>query len=615
MRAFEADPEAVYAVVGRFFHALARAGVRHVVVSPGSRSTPLAITARHVPGLRTWVDLDERAAAFFALGLAKASGVPAVLVCTSGTAAANYLPAIVEAHYARVPMIVATADRPPERRDWGVGQTIEQVGLYGGYTRWAVDLPVPTAGDDAGRHAVQTAARAVATATGRPAGAVHLHWPVREPLPPPEGRLSVILEAAGCAATPPRTTTAVAVAASEDVEALAGWARETARGVVCAGPMDADPILADAIGAFARASGWPVLCDPASNLRAGVDPGRSPLLDAGDVLTRATGFAEAHRPEIVLRLGDLSVSKAQRLWIEAAAPREIVWLDEGGQWGEPSHLATRVLRGGAASLLSGAAAALQSSPGLRERAWARAPEAANARARSALRSTLERADRFSGLAVAEVVARVAPPDAALFAANSMSIRWLDLAFAARAAPLRVFASRGAAGIDGLSSTALGVAAESGRPTLLLTGDLAFLHDLSGLLLAVRERIPLTLVVVDDDGGGIFSMLPVATQGEAVAFDELFHTPHGVDLGRVAGLFGLDGHRATDRASLEAALTASLAHDGVSIVHVPGDARENVARFRATLAAARDAVEAGPAADAPDAGPRGATSGPAAGAGA
>lgn len=596
MPAFEADPEAVYAVAGRFFGALAAAGVEHVVVSPGSRSTPLAISARHVPGLRTWIDLDERAAAFFALGLAKASGRPAVLICTSGTAAANYLPAVVEAHYARVPMILATADRPPERRDWGVGQTIEQVGLYGRYARWAVDLPVPEAGVGALRHAEQTAARAFATARGRPAGAVHLNWPLREPLPPPAGRLDAILEASREGMNVAHTRTAHAIARSEDVSWLARAARDTERGVLCVGPMDEDPVLADAIAGFAAASGWPALCDPASNLRAGGDPKRAPLLDAGDALTRAPGFAGAHAPDVVVRIGDLSVSKAQRLWIEAAAPREVVWLDEGGQWGDPSLVATRVLRGGAASLLTGASAALtgpDADGSLRGRTWCSDFEAANARARAAIDAHARRERDFDGLAVAAAVARRAPAGSQLFAANSMSIRWLDLAFARREAPLRVFSSRGAAGIDGLNSTALGVAAAEDRPTILLSGDLAFLHDLSGLLLARRERIPLTVVVVDDDGGGIFSMLPVASQGDAVAFDELFQTPHGIELAKVSALFGFDHHRATGVEALEAALDHAFAHDGVSIVHVPVEAATNMARYRAAVAAARDAVEVQP----------------------
>jgi len=592
--AFEADPGAVYGFTGRFFNALRAAGVAHAVVSPGSRSTPLAITARSTPGLRTWVELDERAAAFFALGLAKASGRPALLVCTSGTAAANYLPAVIEAHYARVPMILATSDRPAERRDWGAGQTIEQVGLYGRYARWAAEVPIPEVGEDAARFASQLAARAVEEASATPAGAVHLNWPFREPLAPPVGALSSLLESGSEAPAGPAFAHAQSFAASEDVAALADCARTQERGVICAGPMDASPALRSAVVSFAEASGWPVLADPASNLRAGPLAGSAGVLDAGDLLTRAPVWSAAHRPEVVIRLGETPISKAQRIWLEDAEPETVWWLDEGGSWGEPSHRATRVLRGVAASLLAGAATELErvsrSAP-LRERVWFRDFEAANSVARVVVGRRVEGGEGLCGLSVASAVARLAPSDSQLFAANSMSVRLLDLAFTNRASPLRVLVSRGASGIDGLTSTALGSAAAAGTPTLLLTGDLAFLHDLSGLLLAKRESIPLTIVVLDDDGGGIFSMLPVARQGEEVHFEELFRTPHGLDLSRVAPLFDLDAHRVSDRTSLEVALGQALSTPGVSIIHAPVDPGTNEASFRAALAAGREAIDA------------------------
>lgn len=594
MGAFVADPAAVYAFVGRFFAALREAGARHVVVSPGSRSTPLAISARHTEGLRIWVELDERAAGFFALGLARATRRPAVLVCTSGTAAANYLPAVVEAHHARVPLIVATSDRPPEWRDWGAGQTIEQVGLYGRHPRWATDVVVPTEGEDARRHAAQLGARAFAAATGPAAGPVHLNWPLREPLPPPSGQLGALLAEASRDLRAPRFTRADAAPRREDVDELVALAREHERGVVCAGPMEAGPALRSAVAGFAAAAGWPVLADPAANLRAGPEAMAGPILDAGDALTRATAFTEAHRPSAVLRLGDPPVSKAQRLWLEASEPDAVVWLDQGGQWGEPSHRASRVIAGDAAALLDAATAALsspRSASRLRERAWCRAFEAANERARKVLDEHTRADERFGGLAVAAAVARLAPPGAQLFASNSLSIRLLDLAFARRPDPLRVHCNRGASGIDGITSTALGTAAAEGTPTLLLTGDLAFLHDLSGLLLTRRERIPLTIVVIDDDGGGIFSMLPIAGQGDAVAFHELFHTPHGLDLARVAAAFELDYARAGDLATLTSAITRGLANDGVSIVHVPVEADAHLARFRGAIAAARERVDA------------------------
>ena len=592
------DPEAVYAFVGSFFRALRESGVEHVVVSPGSRSTPLAIVAHRTPGLRTWIELDERAAAFFALGLGKASGRPALLVCTSGTAAANYFPAVIEAHYSRVPLLVATADRPPELRDWGAGQTIDQPGLYGRYPRWSVEVPVPGAGEDARRYATQLAGRAVEIAASQPAGAVHLNWPLREGLAPAPGTLDAILSSLDARASVPRVarfTHARSVAADDDLRELVELVRTRERGVLCCGPMDADPTLQRAIARFSAAAGWPALSDPASNLRSDCDPTGAPLLDRGDILTRTKVFLERMRPDVVLRIGGTPVSKAQRLWIEAAEPAAIYWLDEGGHWGEPSHRVTRVIRGGSQSLLESAAEELCRSPHegpYRERGWCRAFEASNQAAGKAIDDAVLAEQGWSGLAVAATVARVAPAAAQLFASNSMSIRLLDLAMAKRKSALRVLCSRGASGIDGVTSTALGAAAASSGPTLLLTGDLAFLHDLGGLLLARREAIPLTIIVIDDNGGGIFSFLPIAAQAEDVAFDELFRTPHQVDLARVAALFELDYCVANGIGELESAIADAVGRPGVSIVHVPIEASVNEARFRRAVATACEAVEAG-----------------------
>jgi 2-succinyl-5-enolpyruvyl-6-hydroxy-3-cyclohexene-1-carboxylate synthase len=594
-REFSADPAEVYSFVGRFFDSLRAAGVEHVVISPGSRSTPLSITADRNIGLRTWIELDERSAGFFALGLARATRRPAVLICTSGTAAANYLPVIVEAHYSRVPLIVLTADRPPELRDWGAGQTIEQAGIYGRYPRWTVEVPVPTAGGNAIRYAGQLGARAVEMAIGAPAGlpagpggVVHLNWPLREPLAPSiesasetESTLSeeVIRFTRGRVAAEPA-----------DVRELVALVRSHERGVICSGPMDAEPELVEAIAGFACASGWPVLADPASQLRSADRSMGAAILDMGDALTRAPGFAAKRRPEVVLRIGDTPVSKAQQLWIESTEPDSVWWLDEGGHWGEPSHRATRVIRGGGASLLALATAELEDHVG-RDSAWCRSLEELNTTARKVMSDVVHRKDAWSGLSVAAAICRRMPSGSLLFTSNSMSIRLLDLAFANRSGRLRTLCNRGASGIDGITSTALGIAAAACRPTLLLTGDLAFLHDLGGLLLARHESIPLTIVVLDDNGGGIFSFLPVASQQEAVGFDRLFRTPHDLDLSRAAALFELEYRLVESEADLESALDQALERPVVSIVHVRVDASDNESRFRECVARVCEAVDA------------------------
>lgn len=610
--AFRADPDAVYAYVARFFTGLADAGVEHVVVSPGSRSTPLAIAAELCGRLRTWIQLDERAAGFFALGLAKASGRPAVLVCTSGTAAANYLPAIVEAHHARVALIVATADRPSELRDFGAGQTIEQTGLYGHHARWRVEVPIAAAGREALQHATLLAARAVEQAVARPAGAVHLNWPLRQPLAPTPTALAALF--AGVSGSPDgavqRPTAATAdgsaraaaaicglrfsraepTAGARDIDELASLVAGCARGVICAGPMTADDRLAAAIARFATRAGWPLLADPASSLRCGPWVDGSLVLATGDLLSRAPGFGADHRPQVVVRIGDAPVSKAQRLWLEAAMPDAVWWLDEGGQWGEPSRQATRVVRGGASSLLEAVAERL---PAARDggQSWPASFSAASRRGSAALDQSLAEPGSFGGLAVARAVARAMPAGSPLFVSNSMPIRLLDLALACRREPLLVFCNRGASGIDGVTSTALGVAAASDRPGVLFTGDLAFLHDLSGLLLARREAIALAIVVLDDGGGGIFSFLPIAEQGEAVAFERLFRTPHGIDLARAAALFEIAYHAVGSGPELEAALALARSRPGVSLIHARVDPAQSTARLRAAVGRAVAAIDA------------------------
>lgn len=593
--AFSANPDEVYSFLGHFFDALCVGGVEHVVISPGSRSTPLSITADRNRGLRTWVELDERSAGFFALGLAKATRRPVALICTSGTAAANYLPAIVEAYYARVPLIVLTADRPAELRDWGAGQTIEQSGIFGSYPCWSVEVPIPSAAPDALRYAKQLGSRAAEKAVGTPAGAVHLNWPFREPLAPntpfaSPAKFSSEGETTDAAATI-RFSKGRIEAEPADIRELVALVRCHERGVVCCGPMDAEPEFVLAISAFARAAGWPVFADPASQLRSVDAMEGAAILDMGDALARSSGFTAHMKPEIVLRIGDAPVSKAQRLWIESAMPGSIWWLDEGGQWGEPSHRATRVIRGGGTSLLNQAAVELADHVG-RGSTWCRSLEDLNATARKVMADAILFEDAWSGLSVASTVCQRMPAESLLFVSNSMPIRLLDLAYSNRPNPPRVLCNRGASGIDGVTSTALGVAAAMNRPTLLFTGDLAFLHDLGGLLLARRESIPLTIVVFDDNGGGIFSFLPLATQPEEVGFERLFRTPHDLDLARVAELFELNYCLAESVAELGSVLDEALSRPVVSIIHVRLPALANENRFRECVNRVCEAVDQG-----------------------
>ena len=599
-----------------FFDELGRSGARHVCVSPGSRSTPLTVAAFLEPSLRCWSLLDERGAGYFALGLAKASGRPVALICTSGTAAANYLPAVVEAHYARVPLLLLTADRPGELRGWGAGQTIDQMGLYGRHVRTFVEVPVPPAGGGEywSRYARGLAARAVADAGGPPAGPVHLNWPLREPLEP----TAAAFESTRCArtgaddqvtqgeSTKVRGATIDSGIAAEDLAVkethsgglparaqldetllalLANRVASCERGVIACGPMPLRPALAEAVAALAERSAWPILADPISGLRCGPHCGRAPVIGSADFLLRDPRFCAAHAPQIVLRLGDTPTSKALRLWLEAGPPDEFWLVDAEGGWREPSQLMSRVLRCDPEGLCRALAEIV---PPRGESAWLRAFVGADGRATRVLAESIAGESALREPRAVREVARGLPGNALLYVANSMPVRDLDAFLPADEKNLRILANRGASGIDGLISSALGAAAAGVGPVALLVGDLAFLHDLGGLLAARRQALPLVIVLLDNDGGGIFSHLPIAERGEAVGFERFFRVPHGLDLEPVGALFGVGYERVLDWHGFRAALARALEAAGTTILHLKIDRDANLAHFRDLVCRVADA---------------------------
>jgi 2-succinyl-5-enolpyruvyl-6-hydroxy-3-cyclohexene-1-carboxylate synthase len=579
-----------YVYTRRFFQALSEGGLRHVCISPGSRSAPLAVSADWQPELTTWVHIDERCSAFFALGLARASGEPVALVCTSGTAAANYLPAVVEANHARIPLILLTADRPPELRDWDAGQTIDQLKLYGSQVRWFSELPIADGGTPRLRHAASVAARALAEArghTGAP-GPVHLNWPLREPLEPSATDLSGRSSARDSAGRVGfEAVRPAAPAAEATIDSLLALARSESRGLIVCGPLDAGQGEADALCALAEATGWPLVADPASNVRAGSHVNTSsPVIATGDFLARCGGFAKAHAPDVVVRFGSTPTSKALRLWLERHPPREFIVVDPHGGISDPSHLATRVLAVDPVRLCRAWARGLAAPS---QRPWLASWRRADVGAREAAQAALLDDDRLLELRAVRELWDSLPDGALLYVSNSMPIRHLDACMPVESRRVRVLANRGANGIDGMVSSAFGAAAAGVGRTVLLTGDLAFVHDLGGLL-AGRHGLDLTIVVLDNDGGGIFSFLPIAAAGESVHFKELFRTPHGLDLSRAAALFGADYARVETLSHHRAALKEALAREGVSIVHVVVDGAASVEQFRAVAAAAAGGAE-------------------------
>jgi len=571
-----ADP--VYDVIAAFAAGLVEHGVIDVVISPGSRSTPLSITLHAQPGLTTWIQLDERSAGFFALGQAKATGRPSVLVCTSGTAAANYLPAVVEAHHAGIPLIVCTADRPPELRDWGAGQTIDQVGIFGGCTRWAADLPV--AGEWTPSRARLAAHRAIETATGINSGPVHLNWPLREPLEP-------VAEVPVVDATPRPTVDATRpVFDYPDI-------RPRERGVVVVGPdLHADPARAREIVAAAlalsAATGWPVIGEPIAGTRRPVDPPAGSVRIANaDHLLKIDALADELRPDLVIRLGGSPTTKPVRLWLERHQP-ELVLIDPAHRWNDASFTTTHHVADDPEAALR--AIELRSTGIGVDTRWRDRWIELETLAARAVDNTLDREPMLSALATS-VMADSLPDGSLVMTSNSMPVRDLD-AFVPRGGPQVDFiGNRGASGIDGITSTALGLASRHDGSVVLFVGDIALLHDLGALFSAARAGLHLTVVCIDNDGGAIFSMLPIAARGDEVDFETLFRTPHGIDLKGFSGIGGVTvtpvNSADTLRRALETA-TASTA-PGVDLVLLEIDRDADVAQRRAITAAVRAAT--------------------------
>jgi len=581
-----------YAVVTAFVDELVRSDIAGAVVSPGSRSTPVALALARRDDVRLFVHPDERSAAYFALGLAKATGRPAVVLCTSGTAAANYLPAVAEAQTGRVPLVVLTADRPPELRDVAAAQTIDQVRLFAGHAKWSVDLPPPAPLEAVARQARVVADRAVALAAAAPQGPVHVNVPVREPLVPmpqaaPPGTGGAAWQGRGGAgpyARIARPPVQVSPAAARGAAAeLAG-----PRGLVVLGPEAADGpdrqrTRARAAVALAARLGWPVVADVLSAAR-----GLPGVIGRADALVRDPLVADALVPARVLRLGAPPTSKALGQLLERV-PEDGLWLvDDGDAFPDPSLRARTVVHADAAAWLAAVAAALPAPGGAGADAWLRRWQLADAAAGEALAACL--ADEpygCEGRVMAEL-GRVLPAGACLFVGNSMPVRDADAFFAARGRGVRVVGSRGASGIDGITSTALGLAAGSGRPCVLAVGDLSFYHDLNGLIAAGRFGVPLTVVVVNNDGGGIFSFLPQARHGEQ--FERLWGTPLGLDFAHAARLYGASFARPRDWPGFAAAVRSGLRRRALAIVEVRAlDRTENVRRHDAAFAAVAGAV--------------------------
>jgi 2-succinyl-5-enolpyruvyl-6-hydroxy-3-cyclohexene-1-carboxylate synthase len=512
----------------RFVGALHAAGVRDAVVCPGSRSAPLAIAFDRSP-VATHVCLDERAAGFFALGLAKASRRPVALVCTSGSAAANFFPAVVEASSARVPLVLATADRPPELRDTGAPQTIDQIKLYGDLVRWFVEVGTPESSRAMLEYAASLGTRASAEAWRPPAGPVHLNFAFREPLLPEPDALP-----SPPAALPESHVAPEALRPSRrSIERLANTARSLRRGFLVCGPDDNGPGFERAIGRLSEATGYPVLADPASQIRYG-NESKAPILGAYDAFLRVPALAERFGPELSIQFGAALTSKAYHAFAARHPGAAHVLVDPAGAWRSPTRRAREVIAADPEETATALAEALEGSADPLP-SWREELTSAEHEAREVLSRHRTRCESIEEGALFPPLLEALPEGGVLYVGNSMPIRDLDAFVPSFPRRVRILANRGANGIDGVVSSALGASAASDAPLLLVTGDLSFHHDLNALHMARERRVAATIVVVNNDGGGIFSFLP-AVRHEA--FERYFGTPHGLDFAGVASMYGI-----------------------------------------------------------------------------
>jgi len=571
---------------------LVAAGVTDAIVCPGSRSTPLALALRTAPGLRVRVLLDERAAGFFALGMARTSGRPVVLLATSGTAAAEFHPAVIEAAQSRVPLVVLTADRPPELRDRGAPQTIDQERLYGRAAKWYVELPLFDGDPATEAHVRSIAGRAVATAAAGPAGVVQLNVPFREPLLPD----AALVQSSPADESAPRVTTpftsAIAgrpVLDEEVVDEVAALFGRTPRGLIVAGPDD-DPELPAALAGLARATGFPILADPLSGLRTGTHD-RSRVVSRADQLARPGMWTDAHRPDLVIRTGAMPTSKPILQLLERVRPGLIV-VDGDGGWREPALLPTTFIHADAAATARALTERLGSN--VRRTSWARDWMDAERVAARAMDGWLAALDEpFEG-APFPALAATLPDGAVLWAGNSMPVRDMDGWLPSTGRAISIRSNRGANGIDGVVSTSLGSAAAAAGPVALVVGDVSFLHDLNALVISRVHGLSATIVLVNNDGGGIFSFLPHAQpdvppgSGLPEHYEELFGTPHGIDVAPIVTALGGE-HRCVTHRDLEAAIRDSIGVPGVRVLELRTDRQRNVVLHREAAAVVQRAL--------------------------
>ncbi|PLT32194.1 2-succinyl-5-enolpyruvyl-6-hydroxy-3-cyclohexene-1-carboxylic-acid synthase [Bacillus sp. V5-8f] len=564
------DRKALTAYTASFIDELALNHVKHVVVSPGSRSTPLALMLAEHPDITVHINIDERSAGFFALGLAKALREPVGMVCTSGTATANYYPAIIEAYYSRVPLIVLTADRPHELRDVGAPQAINQIHLYGKHVKWFVEMALPEESEEMVRYSRTIGSRAVATATQEPAGPVHLNFPFREPLVPFMDEAKKFREGQQVSTSTVNVHGGELVLSPEALHSVVKLIEGSRQGIIVCGELESDEKRA-AIISLSKMLSFPILADPLSQLRSGSQNVNN-IIDCYDTFLRDEHASKLLAPDLVLRFGPMPVSKSLLLFLKKHKGAKHLVVDSGGGWREPAGLVSDMIYSNEVLFSKGVCAAIQTKGNT---SWLERWKKLNVATKGALQTILDE-DELSEGKLFLILQDLMPNSSHLFVGNSMPIRDLDTFFFTGKKKIRTFANRGANGIDGVVSTALGVSTVLDN-TVLVIGDLSFFHDMNGLMAAKLQKANITILLINNDGGGIFSFLPQASEKEY--FETLFGTPHGLDFSHAVALYGGNYTKAESWSEFAYAFTNSFAIPGLKVIEVQTVRDSNVVKHR------------------------------------
>jgi len=576
-----------------FSRELSEIGVKYACISPGSRNTPLTLAFANNKKIKTFIHIDERSSGFFALGIAKATGSPVVLVCTSGTATAEFYPAIIEAYQHRIPLIVCTADRPPELRNRGANQTINQNNLYKNHIRWFFDVGLPKTDLKSITHIKSAAEKAVYNSCIKSRGPVHLNFPFRKPFEP-DSYTDEISKSLNNFALTPLSSTEKVFAKKEKSISKQKWFTEVLnivkkkrKGIIVAGPENFTPQFAEYCQKLSLRLGYPVFADGASQLRFGSHDKQN-IISNFEGFLRSKCFSDKYKPEIILQFGRTITSKALDEYLnKCTAARYIV--NDYGDCFDPSGKAKAALAYEPGlfckSLLAAADKYKVPAP---DSDWTNKFIKAEEISDKVRDKIISKAKFPAESCIPEEVLNIIPDGTKIMMSNSMPVRDFDYFAPKIRKEITVFNNRGASGIDGITSTALGIASSGNSPTVLITGDLAFYYDLNGLLAAAKYSIPLVVILVNNNGGGIFEVLPISDYGKT--FKEFFITPHNLNFAAFVKAYNGSYYNAKNEAGFRKALKSAITAKKLTVIEIKTNAVKSLAIRRKFWAAVNSTLE-------------------------